>query len=51
MDSFAAVDNKLAGSQLNIGFSSNLAQISLSYCHSFPDKKYLDATCILAVLA
>ena len=51
MDSFAAVDNKLGGSQLNIGFSSNLAQVSLSYAHTYPDKKYKDAVCILSVLA
>ena len=51
MDSFAAVDNKLGGSQLNIGLSSNLAQIALGYSHTFTNKKYSDAVCILSVLA
>ena len=49
--SFAKIDNKLAASQANIGGSSNLAQICQSYSYSFPDKKYKDYTCILAVLA
>ena len=51
LQSFAMIDNKLAASQANIGGSSNLAQICQSYSYSFPDKKYKDYTCILAVLA
>jgi hypothetical protein len=51
LDDFALLDNKLAHSQLGIGESSNLAQIALSYSHNFKDKKYLDAVCILSVLA
>ena len=51
MMDFAAVDNKLASSQLSIGLSSNLAQVALSYSYSLPEKKYLDAVSILSVLA
>ena len=51
LESFARIDNKLAASQMNIGGSSNLAQICQSYSYSFSDKKYKDYTCILAVLA
>lgn len=51
MNSFANIDNTLAASQLAIGESSNLAQICLSYTYSFPDKKYTDFACILAVIA
>lgn len=51
MDSFARIDNTLAASQLAIGESSNLAQVCLSYTYSFPDKKYEDFACILAVIA
>ncbi|MBE6069956.1 MAG: hypothetical protein E7211_20025 [Clostridium lundense] len=48
---FANLDNKLSHSQLGIGESSNLAQMALTYSHNFDDKKYLDAICILSVLA
>ena len=48
---YANLDNKLAHSQLGIGESSNLAQMALTYSHNFDDKKYLDAVCILSVLA
>lgn len=51
MNSFAAVDNKLAASQLSIGMSSNLAQVALSYTHTMADRKYYDAVSILACLA
>ena len=51
MRDFAKVDNGLAASQLAIGESSNLAQICLTYTYNFPDKKYNDYVCILAVLA
>ena len=49
--SFAVVDNALAASQTDIGESSNLAQICLSYSYNFNDQKYQDAVCILSVLA
>lgn len=45
------IDNKLMSSQMGIGLSSNLAQIALSYSYSFPEQKYKDYVCILAVLA
>lgn len=48
---FANLDNKLSHSQLGIGESSNLAQMALTYSHNFNNKKYLDAVCILSVLA
>ena len=48
---YAAVDNGLAHSQRNIGESSNLAQVALSYESHFKDKKYTDCTYVLAVLA
>lgn len=51
MTSFASVDNKLAAAQRAIGESSNLAQICLTYTYNFPDQKYVDYVCILAVLA
>lgn len=49
--SFAKVDNNVASRQREIGESSNLAQIALTYSYNFPDKKYDDAVCILSVLA
>lgn len=49
--SFAKVDNNVASRQLEIGESSNLAQLALTYSYNFPDTKYDDAVCILSVLA
>ena len=49
--SFAVVDNALAASQTDIGESSNLAQVCLSYSFNHQDQKYEDAVCILSVLA
>ena len=51
MKSFAELDNTLAASQRNIGESSNLAQVCLTYTYNFKDQKYKDYACILAVLA
>ena len=51
MKSFADVDNALAKSQLDIGESSNLAQIAQTYDYTFNSKKYSDYVCILSVLA
>lgn len=49
---FAAVDNMLNNSQRNIGESSNLAQIALTYSATDPsEQKYKDIVAILAVLA
>lgn len=50
-EDFALVDNGLAHSQRNIGESSNLAQVALSYETAFGDQKYTDSTYVLAVLA
>lgn len=51
MDDYAAIDNALANSQLDIGESSNLAQIAQTYACNFPDQKYIDYVCILSVVA
>ena len=51
MDDYALIDNNLANSQLDIGLSSNLAQIARTYSCNFDDKKYIDYVCILSVLA
>ena len=51
MDDYAAIDNKLAESQTDIGESSNLAQIAQTYDYNFEDPKYSDYVCILSVLA
>lgn len=48
---YAEVDDGLAASQLAIGESSNLAQLALTYKHTYGDEKYKDYACILAVLA
>ena len=51
MDDYAGIDNNLAKSQLDIGESSNLAQIAQTYACNFDDQKYIDYVCILSVLA
>ena len=51
LHSFAIVDNALSASQTDIGESSNLAQLCLSYSYSFKDQKYEDAVCILSCIA
>ena len=51
MEDFAKLDNKLAASQLDIGESSNLAQLAQTYDCTFEDQKYKDYVCILSVLA
>jgi len=51
MDDFANMDSMLAGSQRDIGESSNLAQVAQTYAYNFPDQKYEDYVCILSVLA
>ena len=50
MRSFAIVDNALSASQTDIGESSNVAQICLSYTYTFTEQKYEDAICILSVV-
>ena len=51
MHSFAVVDNLLSASQTDIGESSNLAQLCLSYSYNFKEQKYDDAVCILSTIA
>ena len=48
---FAKADCVLAASQVAIGESSNLAQLSLTYTYNFTDQKYQDAVSILSVVA
>lgn len=51
MEDFAKLDNKLSASQLDIGESSNLAQLAQTYDCTFDKQKYKDYICILSVLA
>lgn len=51
MEDFAKLDNKLAASQLDIGESSNLAQLAQTYDCTFTDQKYKDYVCVLSILA
>ena len=51
MDDYAYIDNNLAKSQLDIGESSNIAQIAQTYECNFDDNKFSDYVCILSVLA
>lgn len=51
MDDYAEIDNMLANSQLDIGESSNLAQIAQTYACNFTDQTYIDYVCILSVIA
>ena len=51
MDDYAAIDNALAKSQLDIGLSSNLAQLAQTYSYTFNDRKYDDYVAILSVIA
>ena len=51
MDDYARVDNNLSNSQLDIGESSNLAQIAQTYTCNYTDEKYGNYVCILSVLA
>lgn len=51
MEDFAILDNKLAASQLDIGESSNLAQLAQTYDCTYDEQKYKDYVCILSVLA
>ena len=50
-ENFAIIDNKLAASQGDIGESSNLAQICLTYTYNFDDPMFEEYVCILATLA
>lgn len=50
MNDYAYIDNNLAKSQLDIGESSNLAQLAQTYACNFNDQKYIDYVCILSVL-
>lgn len=50
-EAYAAMDNKFAKAGRAIGESSNLAQKAMSYYWTKRDKKLLEYTCILSVLA
>lgn len=49
LEDFALIDNKLAAAQLDIGESSNVAQIGLSYTYNDFGKEINDSVAILAV--
>ena len=51
LEDFARLDNKLAASQLDIGESSNLAQLAQTYVCTFGYQKYKVYVGILSVLA
>lgn len=51
MDDFARVDNNLSASQIDIGTSSNIAQVAQTYACNFADEKFNDYICIMSVLA
>lgn len=53
LDKYADIDNKLSNAQREIGESSNLAQLCLTYSYSFPKDRqnFEDDVCILSVLA
>lgn len=51
MDSYAKMDNKLAESRYDIGTSSNIAQLALSYYWTTYDEEYEDIMIICSVLA
>ncbi len=51
LENYAKIDNELAKAQLDIGESSNLAQLGLTYSYNYDDEKYNDYVCILSVLA
>ncbi len=50
-DDYAKIDNSLAQSRVDIGESSNLAQIAQTYAYNFNNEKFNDYVCILSVLA
>ena len=49
--SFALIDNKCSKSRMGIGWSSNLAQLSLSYYWTTHNQAYYDNFVILSVIA
>ena len=53
LEKYADIDNKLSNAWREIGESSNLAQLCLTYSYSFSKakQKYEDYVCILSVLA
>lgn len=51
IENFAIIDNNLSAAQLDIGESSNVAQIGLSYTYNDFGKEFVGYVAILAVLA
>lgn len=51
LNDYAAMDNLLAGSQRDIGESSNIAQIAQTYSYCFSDTKYNEYVAVLSILA
>lgn len=48
---WALLDNNIAAGQMDIGLSSNVCQLNLTYSYNFEDQKFLDYIAILSVLA
>lgn len=48
---YASMDNLLAGSQRDIGESSNIAQLAQTYSYCFQDNKYNEYVAVLSILA
>lgn len=50
-EDYARMDNNMAHSQLGIGYSSNLAQLAMTYYWTNPKREYYDTFVIMSVLA
>lgn len=50
-EEYARMDNNMARSQLGIGYSSNLAQLAMTYYWTSPKKEYYDIFIIMSVVA
>lgn len=50
-DDLARLDNNIAAGQMDIGLSSNICALNLTYSYNYPDQIYLDNMVILSVLA
>lgn len=51
MKDYSTMDDNLSKSQLDIGESSNLAQIAQTYDYTYGEQLYADYVCILSVIA
>ncbi|AGK97649.1 hypothetical protein [Clostridium pasteurianum] len=51
IENYSKVDNDLAQAKYDIGLSSNLAQLAMSWYHDKPSEELADIVCIMSVLA